>query len=155
MTPIIDAYSSTLRISTFRFWMKYVCLLFTSLARSLTAYSFKLNRSAISCPVLVLDASILKTFNLSATSSYRRERRFLFGLAGLFGVRTSLSICQSGLGCCWFKRDYIFPSSSSTNKPEAASYWLALWLKELLIFDAPPAYSYNYSLLIRWFSIVN
>ena len=150
MTPIIDAYSSTLRISTFRFWMKYVCLLFTSLARSLTACSFKLNKSATSCPVLDFDASIFTTFNLSATSSYRKERRFRFGLAGLFGSWASLSIWQSCGICYWFEQDYIFPSSTSTNKPETTSYWPALSLKDFLIFDASLAYSWNYSLLIRW-----
>ena len=150
MTPIRDAYSSTLRISTFRFWMKYVCLLFTSLARSLTACSFKLNKSATSCPVLVLDARIFTTFNLSATSSYRKERRFRFGLAGLFDCVASLSTDKSSGVCYWCERDYIFPSSTATNRPESASYWPALWLKELLIFDAPLAYSCNYSLLILW-----
>ena len=155
MTPIIDAYSSTLRISTFRFWMKYVCLLFTSLARSLTACSFKLNKSATSCPVIDFYASIFTSFNLSATFSYLKERRFRFGLAGLFGGWASLSICQSCGVCYWFERDYIFPSSTATNRPESISYWPALSLKELLIFDAPLAYSYNYSLLIRWLSIVS
>ena len=153
MTPIIDAYSSTLRISTFRFWMKYFCLLFTSLARSLTACSFKLNKSATSCPVLDLYDSIFTTFNLSATFSYRKERRFRFGLAGLFGA--SLSIWQSCGICYWCERDYIFPSSAAANRPESTSYRSALSLKELLISDAPLAYSYNYSLLILWVSIVS
>ena len=150
MTPTIAAYSSTLRISTFRFWMKYVCLLFTSLARSLTACSFKLNRSATSCPVLDFDASIFTTFNLSVTSSYRKERRFRFGLAGLFGGWASLSICQGWGICCWFERDYIFPSSAAAKRPESTSYEPALSLKDFLIFDAPLAYSCNYSLLILW-----
>ena len=153
MTPIIDAYSSTLRISTFRFWMKYVCLLFTSLARSLTACSFNLNKSATSCPVLDLYDSIFTTFNLSATFSYRKERRFRFGLAGLFGGWASLPICQSCGVCYWCERDYIYPSSTSMNRPESTSYWPALSLKELLIYDAPLAYYCNYSRLIRWFSI--
>ena len=136
--------------------MKYVCLLFTFLAKSRTACSFKLNKSATSCPVIVLDANIFTTFNLSATSSYRKERRFRFGLAGLFGGWASLSICKSsGVVCYWCERDYIYPSSTSTNRPESMSYWPALSLKELLIYDAPLAYSCNYSRLIRWFSIVS
>ena len=155
MTPTIDAYSSTLRISTFRFWMKYFCLLFTSLARSLTACSFKLNKSATSCPVLDFDASIFTSFSLSATFSYRKERRFRFGLAGLFGGWAPLSICQSCGSCYCFERDYSFPSSTVMNRPESISSWPALSLKELLIFDAPLAYSYNCSLLIRWVSTVS
>ena len=155
MTPIMDAYSSTLRISTFRFWMKHVCFLFRSLARSFTAGSFKLNKSATSYPVLVLDANNFTTFNLSATSSYRKERRFLFGLAGLFGGWASLLICHSRVDCYWCERGCIFSSSTATNKPESASYWPALSLKELRILDAPLAYSFNCSWLIRWFSIVS
>ena len=155
MTPIMDAYSSTLRISTLRFWMKYVCFLFISLARSFTACSFKLNRSATSCPVLVLDANNFTTFNLSATSSYRKERRFLFALAGLFGDWETLSICHSSVGCYWSERGCIFSSSTASNKPESALYWPALWQKELLILDAPIAYSFNYSWSMRWFLMVS
>ena len=154
ITPIIEASSSTARISARRLSMKYVFLPLRSLARSLTACSLKLKRSATSLPVLVLVAISFTTLNRSVTPSYCRDRRFLFGLDGLVGGCITRSIYYSAGDCWWFKRGCGL-TSLTIKVPESTSYWLALRLKALLIFDAPLAYSCSYSRPIRWFSVVN
>lgn len=154
-TPTMTTWLSTLRVSALRLLMKYVCFLLKSFLRSRTTWTFTLNMSATSCPVLLPVANIFTTLTRSVTSSWRSVRFFLFGHIWLLCEWASWSACVSDSVVHLCNRWCDKSSTLAITSLEAALSCFALLLKAFLIFVADLAYSSSYSWLSRWRLTVN